>query len=69
MKNNPEQIQNIKNASLTSINTQRYRKQMLTINLGVVTTEANVYNQIINDTWNLIVFGTGNNLSRLSRSI
>ena len=57
--NKADSTQIIKNASLTSFDTQRYGKQMLTLNLGVVPTVANVYNQINNDTGKQIVVGTG----------
>ncbi len=57
--NKADSTQIIKNASLTSFDTQRYGKQMLTLNLGVVPTVANVYNQIDNDTGKQIVVGTG----------
>tara|TARA_R110000850_G_scaffold45065_3_gene114114 strand:- start:1607 stop:2992 length:1386 start_codon:yes stop_codon:yes gene_type:complete len=49
----------IKNAKLTSFETQKYGRQMLQINLGTVPTVANVYNQINNDTGKQIVIGTG----------
>tara|TARA_R110000764_G_scaffold235199_1_gene329592 strand:- start:171 stop:920 length:750 start_codon:yes stop_codon:yes gene_type:complete len=49
----------IKNAKLTSFQTQKYGRQMIQLNLGVVPTVANVYNQINNDTGKQIVVGTG----------
>ena len=61
--NKADSTQIIKNASLTSFFAQRYGKQMLTLNLGVVPTVANVYNQINNDTGKQIVVGTGTNNS------
>jgi len=57
--NKADSTQIIKNASLTSFDTQRYGKKMLTLNLGVVPTVANVYNQINNDTGKQIVVGGG----------
>ena len=48
----------IKNAKLTSFQTQQYGKQMIQLNLGVVPTVANVYNQINNDNGKQIVVGT-----------
>ena len=54
---------NFKNAKLTSFDTQKYGRQMIQINLGVVPTVANVYNQINNDTGKQIVVGTGTNNS------
>mgnify|MGYP003146957387 CR=1 FL=1 len=57
--NKADSTQIIKNASLTSFDAQKYGKQMLTLNLGVVPTVANVYNQINNDTGKQIVVGTG----------
>ena len=56
--NKTDATQIIKNASLTSFETQKYGRQMLQINLGVVPTVANVYNQINNDTGKQIVIGT-----------
>ena len=61
--NKADSTQIIKNAKLTSFFAQRYGKQMLTLNLGVVPTVANVYNQINNDTGKQIVVGTGTNNS------
>lgn len=58
--NKADATQIIKNAKLTSFETQKYGRQMLQINLGVVPTVANVYNQINNDTGKQIVIGTGN---------
>tara|TARA_R110000803_G_scaffold162568_1_gene226190 strand:- start:852 stop:2210 length:1359 start_codon:yes stop_codon:yes gene_type:complete len=48
----------IKNAKLTSFQTQQYGRQMVQLNLGVVPTVANVYNQINNDNGKQIVVGT-----------
>ena len=48
----------IKNAKLTSFQTQQYGRQMVQLNLGVVPTVANVYNQIANDNGQQIVVGT-----------
>ena len=56
--NKVDATQIIKNASLTSFETQKYGRQMLQINLGVVPTVANVYNQINNDTGKQLVIGT-----------
>jgi len=56
--NKADATQIIKNASLTSFETQKYGRQMLQINLGVVPTVANVYNQINNDTGKQLVIGT-----------
>jgi hypothetical protein len=56
--NTVDATQIIKNASLTSFETQKYGRQMLQINLGVVPTVANVYNQINNDTGKQLVIGT-----------
>ena len=61
--NKADSTQIIKNASVTSFNPQQYGKHMLTLNLGVVPTVANVYNQINNDTGNQIVVGTGNGVN------
>ena len=57
--NKADATQIIKNANLTSFEAQKYGPQMLTINLGVVPTVANVYNQINNDTGKQIVVGGG----------
>jgi len=57
--NTVDATQIIKNAKLTSFETQKYGRQMLQINLGVVPTVANVYNQINNDTGKQLVVGTG----------
>jgi len=56
--NKTDATQIIKNAKLTSFETQKYGRQMLQINLGVVPTVANVYNQINNDTGKRLVIGT-----------
>ena len=58
--NKADATQIIKNARLTSFEAQKYGPQMVQINLGVVPTVANVYNQINNDTGKQIVVGTGN---------
>jgi len=58
--NKADATQIIKNAKLTSFESQKYGRQMVQINLGVVPTVANVYNQINNDNGNQIVIGTGN---------
>ena len=57
--NRADNTQIIKNARLTSFDAQKYGRQMIQINLGVVPTVANVYNQINNDNGNQIVVGTG----------
>jgi hypothetical protein len=57
--NKADATQIIKNAKLTSFEPQKYGRQMVQINLGVVPTVANVYNQINNDTGKQIVIGTG----------
>ncbi len=57
--NKADATQIIKNARLTSFDTQKYGRQMVQINLGVVPTVANVYNQINNDTGKQIVVGSG----------
>jgi len=57
--NRADNTQIIKNAKLTSFDAQKYGRQMIQINLGVVPTVANVYNQINNDTGSQIVVGTG----------
>ena len=57
--NRADATQIIKNAKLTSFDTQKYGPQMIQINLGVVPTVANVYNQINNDTGKQLVIGTG----------
>ncbi len=57
--NRVDATQILKNAKLTSFEAQKYGPQMLTINLGVVPTVANVYNQINNDNGNQIVVGGG----------
>ena len=57
--NKADATQIIKNAKLTSFETQKYGPQMVQINLGVVPTVANVYNRINNDTGKQIVIGTG----------
>jgi len=57
--NKADATQIIKNARLTSFEPQKYGPQMIQINLGVVPTVANVYNQINNDTGKQIVVGTG----------
>ena len=58
--NKADATQIIKNAKLTSFEAQKYGRQMVQINLGVVPTVANVYNRINNDTGKQIVIGTGN---------
>jgi len=57
--NKADATQIIKNAKLTSFEAQKYGRQMVQINLGVVPTVANVYNRINNDTGKQIVIGTG----------
>ena len=57
--NRADATQIIKNSTLTSFDTQKYGPQMIQINLGVVPTVANVYNQINNDTGKQLVIGTG----------
>ena len=57
--NRADATQIIKNAKLTSFAAQKYGPQMVQINLGVVPTVANVYNQINNDTGKQIVVGGG----------
>ena len=66
--NKADSTQIIKNAKLTSFDAQRYGKQMLTLNLGVVPTVANVYNQINNDTGKQIVIGTGNSADNSAKT-
>ncbi len=61
--NKADATQIIKNAKLTSFESQKYGRQMVQINLGVVPTVANVYNQINNDNGKQIVIGTGNSNS------
>ena len=56
--NKADATQIIKNAKLTSFETQTYGRTMLQINLGVVPTVANVYNQINNDTGQQIIVGS-----------
>jgi hypothetical protein len=56
--NKADATQIIKNAKLTSFATQKYGRQMLQINLGVMPTVANVYNQINNDTGKQLVVST-----------
>ena len=70
--NKGDATQIIKNASLTSFETQKYGRQMLQINLGVVPTVANVYNQINNDNGKELVIGTAtpaNNSANTSEQI
>jgi hypothetical protein len=57
--NKADATQIIKNAKLTSFEPQKYGPQMIQINLGIVPTVANVYNQINNDTGKQLVVGTG----------
>jgi len=57
--NKADSTQIIKNAKLTSFEAQKYGRQMVQINLGVVPTVANVYNRINNDTGKQLVVGTG----------
>ncbi len=57
--NKADATQIIKNAKLTSFDTQKYGRQMIQINLGVVPTVANVYNQINNDNGKQLVVGVG----------
>ncbi len=57
--NKADATQIIKNAKLTSFEPQKYGPQMIQINLGVVPTVANVYNQINNDTGKQLVVGPG----------
>ena len=62
--NRADNTQIIKNANLTSFDVNKYGRRLMKINLGVVPTVANVYNQIAaNDGSNIIVNngGTGNN--------
>jgi hypothetical protein len=61
--NKADATQIIKNARLTSFETQKYGRQMVQINLGVVPTVANVYNQINNDTGKQIIVGSGGSSS------
>ena len=69
--NKADATQIIKNAKLTSFETQKYGRTMLQINLGVVPTVANVYNQINNDTGQQIIVGTApaNNNANTSEQI
>jgi hypothetical protein len=57
--NTVDATQIIKQASLTSFETQKYGRQMVQINLGVVPTVANVYNQINNDSGKKLIVGGG----------
>jgi hypothetical protein len=66
--NKADATQIIKNANLTSFDAQKYGRQMVQINLGVVPTVANVYNQINNDTGKQIVVGTGNSTDNADTS-
>ena len=59
MYNKFDATQIIKNAKLTSFQTQQYGRQMIQLNLGVVPTVANVYNQINNNTGKQLVVGGG----------
>ena len=47
--NRADNTQIIKNARLSSFETKKYGRRMMKINLGVVPTVANVYNQLSND--------------------
>jgi hypothetical protein len=63
-----DNTQIIKNARLTSFDAQKYGRQMVQINLGVVPTVANVYNQINNDNGNQIVVGTGSTVASVDNT-
>ena len=63
-----DNTQIIKNARLTSFDAQKYGRQMIQINLGVVPTVANVYNQINNDNGNQIVVGTGSTVASVDNT-
>ena len=64
--NRADATQIIKNAKLTSFEAQKYGPQMVQINLGVVPTVANVYNQINNDTGKQLVVGGGGGAETLN---
>jgi 4-diphosphocytidyl-2C-methyl-D-erythritol kinase len=66
--NRADNTQIIKNAKLTSFDAQKYGRQMIQINLGVVPTVANVYNQINNDNGNQIVVGTGSTVASVDNT-
>ena len=58
--NRADNTQIIKNASLTSFDVKKYGRRLMKINLGVVPTVANVYNQVAKDDGSNIVVSTGN---------
>ena len=64
--NKADATQIIKNAKLTSFEPQVYGPNMIQVNLGVVPTVANVYNQINNDTGKQIVIGGGSGAETLN---
>jgi len=66
--NRADNTQIIKNARLTSFDAQKYGRQMVQINLGVVPTVANVYNQINNDNGSQIVVGTASTVASVDNT-
>lgn len=58
--NRADNTQIIKQAKLTSFDVKKYGRRLMKINLGVVPTVANVYNQIAPDDGNNIIVNNGN---------
>ncbi len=58
--NRADNTQIIKNARLSSFDTKKYGRRMMKINLGVVPTVANVYNQLADDNGANITIVNGN---------
>ena len=59
--NRADNTQIIKQAKLTSFDVKKYGRRLMKINLGVVPTVANVYNQIAPDDGNNIIVNSGGN--------
>ena len=62
--NRADNTQIIKQANLTSFDVKKYGRRLMKINLGVVPTVANVYNQISKDDGSNIIVNNGNSGTR-----
>ncbi|MAO20324.1 MAG: hypothetical protein CMJ25_06180 [Phycisphaerae bacterium] len=70
--NRADNTQILKSAKLTSFDVKKYGRRLMKINLGVVPTVANVYNQLANDDGSNIIVnngGVGNNPGQTSTEI
>jgi hypothetical protein len=66
--NRADNTQIIKQANLTSFDVKKYGRRLMKINLGVVPTVANVYNQISKDDGSNIIVNNGNSGTRLGET-